>query len=193
MALGQWPEWVRAHLSRERWEHTLRVVAMAESLATRHCPQLSLERVKGAALFHDCAKDLPLADLLKMVRDFGIVITSSDLLCPQVLHGPVGAAWVEREWHIKDRGLLQAISMHTTGGPKMEILAKIIFVADYIEIGRNFPGAEKLREIAFGDLSQGVLACMDNTLCYLVARGEFVHPRMVAGRNYLLGSPGALF
>lgn len=179
---------VRSLMSRRRWEHTRGVVAAALQLASLHHPFLDPDRVKVAALLHDCAKDLPLGVQLKKAGEFGIVVTSSDLLCPQVLHGPVGAAMARYEFNIRDREITRAIAFHTTAGPRMSPLEKIIFVADYIEPARSFPGVEKLRALAKEDLGEAVVACMEQTLVYLIKRRVCIHPRMILARNHLLGA-----
>jgi len=177
---------VKHLLSRERWEHTQRVVEMAGQLLANHRYPLDPQRVQTAALLHDCAKDLSLSGQLKKAGDFGIVLTSSDLLCPQTLHGPVGAGMARHMFGIVDRDILQAIALHTTGGPRMTALAKIIFVADYVEPGRHFLGVDKLRTLAEQNLDEAVLACMNHSLAYLLRRGNLIHRRMIAARNYLL-------
>ena len=179
---------VKGLLSQGRWEHTLRVDRTALELAA--CLQLELEegKIETAALLHDCAKDLPLGEQLKKAGYFGIVLTSSDLLCPKTIHGRVAAGIAQHEFGIRDPDILRAIALHTTGGPRMSALAKLIFVADYLEPGRSFPGVEKLRILAKRDLNGTVLACMEHTLLYLLRRGDFIHPRMIAARNYILAA-----
>lgn len=69
-----------------------------------------------------------------------------DLLCynKELWHAPVGAYLVEKEVGITDPEILQAITYHTSGHEKMTMLDKVIYVADYIEPGRKFPGWRKL-------------------------------------------------
>jgi predicted HD superfamily hydrolase involved in NAD metabolism len=188
VVLGELKKEIKGLLSQKRWEHTLRVVSASFELIS--CLQIEIEanKVETAALLHDCAKDLPLGEQLKKAGYFGIVLTSSDLLCPKTLHGRVGAGIVQHEFGIVDADIIQAVALHTTGGPRMSPLAKIIFVADYIEPGRSFPGVEKLRLLAKKELNGAVLACMEQTLLYLLQRGDFIHPRMIAARNYILAA-----
>ncbi|MGI6576065.1 MAG: bis(5'-nucleosyl)-tetraphosphatase (symmetrical) YqeK [bacterium] len=173
-------------LTKDRWEHTQGVVDTALELRSRHYPVLDPERVKMSALLHDCGKDLPLAMLLKKASDFGIVLTSFDLLCPQVIHAPISAGLARYQFHVTDKDILQAIAYHTTGKPQMSDLAKLIFVADYIEPGRKYPGVDALRIKARSDLDVALLACIDQTLHFLLQQGSFIHPRMVRTRNYYL-------
>ena len=41
--------------------------------------------------------------------------------------------------------MFQAIASHTTGCGHMNPLQKIIYIADYMEPNRDFPGGERLR------------------------------------------------
>lgn len=68
----------------------------------------------------------------------------------------------------------------------MDQLARIVYISDYIEPGRNFPGVDVLRQITNKDLNLGVLAGLDHTLGFLVQRNNFIHPLSVATRNRLL-------
>ena len=53
----------------------------------------------------------------------------------------------------EDELILNAISYHTTGRPKMTNLEKIVFVADYIEPHRKkLPNLNEIRQVAFKDM-----------------------------------------
>lgn len=179
-------EEIKNLLTRKRWDHTQGVIAASLQLVSRHQLPLDIMQVKMAALFHDCAKDLPLRMLLKKTGEFGMLLTNSDLLCPQVLHAPVGGGIAKYDFHIRDEAVIHAITNHCTGLPGMALLDKVIFVADYTEQGRNFPGVEELREQAQRDLGLAVLRCMDHTLMYLLKQRVYIHPHMIAARNFFL-------
>jgi len=55
-------------------------------------------------------------------------------------------------------------------------LEKIIYVADYMEPNRNFPGVEKLRELAFKDLDEALYLGLNMTLQVLMEQGSEVSP-----------------
>ena len=100
----------------------------------------------------------------------------------------MGAGIARHIYGIEDRDILRAIALHTTGAPGMTVLAKIIFLADYIEPGRRFPNVERLRAIAVRNLDEAVLSCMNHTLNHLLVQGVCIHQRMIAARNYLLAT-----
>ena len=90
---------------------------------------------------------------------------------------------VEKELGIHDEEILQAIRLHTTGAAKMTVLDKIIYVADYIEPGRHFPGVEIARELAFQSLDQAVAYETEHTLKYLINKKAPIYPKTIETYN----------
>lgn len=190
MGAADWPrvreleEWVRGLMSAGRWQHTQRVAALARQLALRWGADIVAAEV--AAVLHDCARELPDASLLKMVDDFGIVRDTISDAVPMLYHGPVAAAWARSRWGIDDPDVLEAIAVHTTGKPGMSLLAQVLYVADAVEPGRNFPEARELRQKAFADLDEAVRATLESSISYLIKTGRLVHPDSLAARNALV-------
>ena len=67
----------------------------------------------------------------------------------------------------------------------MTTLAKVVFLADMIEPGRDFPGVEELRRLAAKDLDAAMLTAYSNTIKYLLDGNLLIHPRCIAGYNEL--------
>ena len=72
--------------------------------------------------------------------------------------------------------MVSAIEHHTTGKADMTLLEKIIYVADYMEPNRDFPGVEKLRELAFSDIDAALKLGLEMTLQHLANQGAEVSP-----------------
>ena len=86
-------------------------------------------------------------------------------------------ALAEEKYGITDPEILHAIKVHTTGEPNMNILDKIIYIADYIEPGRDqAPHLEVIRQIAFEDLNQCMAEILYDTLHYLNNRKGSIDP-----------------
>lgn len=164
--------------------HSLGVSKTAEELALRFCADPVKARTAG--LLHDCARELANKTLLKYAESFGILVNDVEQAHPTLLHGPVGAYLVRHEYGLSDEEILGSIYWHTTGRPCMTVLEKIIFLADYIEENRHFPGVELLRDLAKTDLDKAVLAGYDMTLRHIIDQGGIIHTSSVEGRNYLL-------
>lgn len=65
----------------------------------------------------------------------------------------------------------------------MSLVEQVIFVADYIEPGRDFPGVEKAREIAAESLSEAVKYEIRETLKHLIEKQQRVYPRAIESYN----------
>lgn len=153
-------------LDKERYEHTKGVMYTAASLAMAH--GYSIENAMIAGLLHDCAKCIPNNEKLTLCEKHHIIVTSVEETNPSLLHAKLGAFLAEREYDITNPDILHAIKVHTTGEPDMSILDKIIFIADYIEPGRDkAPNLDKVREIAFKDLNVCMAQILRDTLIYL--------------------------
>jgi predicted HD superfamily hydrolase involved in NAD metabolism len=166
-----------------RWEHTLRVMETAAELA--RMTGADPEKADVAAILHDYCKFWPEEKLKEWILRHRL---PRELLeyNKELWHAPVGAEAVREELGIDDEAVLDAIRSHTTGRPGMSLLEKVIFLADYIEPGRRFPGVDEVRQLARENLDRAILKALDNTILYLIGRGFKVYPQTILTRNELL-------
>lgn len=151
---------------KERYAHTKGVMHTAVCLAMAH--GCDMEKARLAGLLHDCAKCIPNAEKLSLCNKHNILVTPIEAENPFLLHAKLGALLAEIEYDITDPEILHAIKVHTTGEPDMNLLDKIIYIADYIEPGRNkAPNLEKVRRLAFRDLNACMAQILRDTLIYL--------------------------
>ena len=157
----------------ERFEHVLRVVETAKVLAQKY--EISVGQAEQAALFHDIAKFMDKQSLRLIVEKENI---DSRLLSfhHELWHGPVGAVIANTEFMVDDEDVLNAVRYHTTGRSGMSPLEKIVYVADMIEPGRDFPGVGHLREIAMQNIDTVMGACIHQSVQHLVSKGVPVFP-----------------
>lgn len=171
-------------LSAKRFQHSLGVSESAAKLAAQFGEDVDKAKLTG--LLHDCARGLSSNNLLQMAEAFAIVVKDVERCQPVLLHAPLGAYIAQTEYGIDDPQILKAIALHTTGGREMAVLDKIIYVADCIEPGRDFPGVDRLRKLAAVDLDAAMLAAYDQSLHYILEQGLLIHPATIDGRNWLL-------
>ena len=175
---------IKHQLSTKRYEHSVRVAETAVKLARIHgCDE---KKAKIAGLLHDYCKEYPKAEQVRIAVDEQLLSSREDLLMPQVLHGPVASFVLKQEGIVDDAAILQAVRYHTTGHPEMDTLAKIIFIADYIEPGRTTPNIEDLFDIAAQDLDACVVEIVDRTTAYLIRGRRIIHEDMIRLRNRIL-------
>lgn len=164
---------VEKHLSHDRFEHTLRVTETAVSLAERF--HIDLRKVELAAMLHDYAKCMPKQQLKELIMTLGLPKVLLQFH-HEVWHGPVAAKIFEHDFNITDEEILNAIYYHTTGRAKMSDVELAVFVADYIEPGRSFPGVDIAREKSENDLSDAARFALKNTIQFLLNKDATIFP-----------------
>jgi predicted HD superfamily hydrolase involved in NAD metabolism len=161
------------------------VLEVALELAEAH--EVSKEKAETAALFHDYAKNFTDDEMRRYVDEKNLCdehLTICDSI--NLYHGIVGASIAEKKYGVKDRDVLNAIRNHTFGRAGMSKLEKIIYLADIMEISRDFEGVDEIRKKAFSDLDQAVLEAIDRTLLYLIGKGEVININTIYARNDLV-------
>lgn len=175
--------WAEARLSPQRLQHTEGVVAVSRQLAALYGADAA--EAEAAAWLHDSLRDLSDEALLKTASEFGIFVDDICRAKPMLLHGPAAAAAAGREFGLDIR-LRQAVACHTTGCPSMGLLAKCLFVADAVEPNRRYSGVGELRAAARSSLDAAVLAVLDQSIRFVLAKREPLHGQTVRARNALL-------
>lgn len=157
---------VKKYMDDKRFLHTVGVRYTAACLAMAYGQDMV--KAQKAGLLHDVAKQLSDDDMLAKCREYGVVVTAFEEAHPYLLHAKLGEAVAADKFSITDAAILSAIRWHTTGKPAMSVLEQIIFIADYLEPGRN--KVEELphfRQVAFQDLDECCYLILKNTLAYL--------------------------
>ena len=128
-----------------------------------------------AGILHDITKALDGPLQLTLCREYGTILDEFGYKYPKTLHALTGSLVAERIFG-ESPAVVSAICHHTTGKADMNLLEKIIYVADYMEPCRNFPGVERLRELAFADIDAALKLGLEMTLDHLKNLGDEVSP-----------------
>jgi predicted HD superfamily hydrolase involved in NAD metabolism len=161
-----------------RYAHTLRVARLAGSLARAHGADAAA--AVSAGLLHDVARLWTATDLLAECDRRDMTLGAFDRANPIVLHAPLGAEIARESYGIRDERILDAIRLHTLGAPAMAPLAQIVYLADSLEPGRDFPERAAQHRLALIDLNAATLAVLTTTAEYQYRRGYAIAPRTVA-------------
>ncbi|MBR4909531.1 MAG: bis(5'-nucleosyl)-tetraphosphatase (symmetrical) YqeK [Acidaminococcaceae bacterium] len=172
-------------LKPKRYEHSLRVYETALQMAKHY--HAEEQKVALAALLHDCGRQVSKEASAAKAEELGIAVDAVEKAQPILLHAKLGVYYAVHKYGVSpdDREVLDAIRYHSTGTADMTETAKIVFLADLIEPGRDFAGVEDIREASWQDLDRGMLLSYDNTIRYLLEDGLLIHPDAIAGYNQL--------
>ncbi len=171
-------------LPEKRYIHSLGVERTAVELAERF--GADIPKASTAALVHDCAKGFSEKELLSLSRHYGLEFDPYYLEEPELIHGALGAEIARERFGVLDKEVLSAIAYHTTGKKDMTLLEKIIYLADLIEPGRDYPGVQGIREKAMSDLDEALLTAFQSVISYVLANRNVLHPRTIHAWNGLL-------
>ena len=174
-------EFIKVRLHEKRYRHTMGVVETATALADRY--GADPDKTYIAALFHDACKNLDIEEMNSLVEKYHLDEVYIDK--PQLAHSKLAAEILQDKFGITDQDIINAVSYHTTGRANMGLLEKIIYVADYMEPNRDFPGVERLRELAVSDIDGALMLGLEMTLEHLRRQGSVLSPESAQALEYL--------
>lgn len=176
-----------SYLKAKRIPHVLGTEETAVKLAEKY--GADVEKARIAALLHDSTKRLSMEEQLALCETYGIALDELEQKALKLLHAKTGAALARDVFGVDDE-IYNAILWHTTGKPDMTLLEKIIYLADYIEPTRDFPGLAELREAVWRDLDEGLLLGLSMTVEEMKAMDNPIHHNTLSARDYLIEHRG---
>ncbi len=170
----------KSNMTEDRFEHCIGVSKTAQKLAELN--QYDEDKAALAGFIHDYAKQVSVEEYREVIKTKGF---DQDLLNwnRSIWHGIVGTYFIQRDLKITDSEILTAVRRHTTADVEMTTLDKIVFMADYIEPGRSFPGVEEARKITYANLDKGVGYQLAHTLEFLIEKRDKIYPRTLDAYN----------
>jgi len=171
-------------LKPNRYIHSVNTMKEAISLAEHYGENRDIAAIAG--LLHDCAKNLSDDETIEYCSVNGIELSIIEQKQVFLMHGTVGAIIAKEKYGINDEVILNAIRYHTTGCSEMNMMDKIIFLADYIEPGRTHSGVENARKLAYVDINKALICAFDSVIKYVMERNGLIHPFTIEARNSIL-------
>ncbi len=184
---------LKQNLQKDRYKHTLRVRRTALDLIEGHVRFSSDQakkkfrrKVSLAALLHDVDKGTDPAQLWLKLQGDPQVRLDDIKDSREIWHAFSAALTATAEFGITDPEILDALRYHSTGRMGMTTLDKIIYLADYIEPGRDFPQVAEIRTAATGGINCGCLCALEHSIAHLKTKGVKISPYTIEARKDLL-------
>lgn len=166
----------------KRIPHVIGCCETAQELAAQYGANVT--DAARAGILHDVTKALS-EDAQRLLCDrYQIALTDSERENGKLLHAKTASA-VAKYIFGENECVCDAIYWHTTGKADMTLLEKIIYIADYMEPNRDFPGVETLRELVAKDLDAALLEGFRMSLELLKSRGKVIDPNSFQAWEYL--------
>ncbi len=178
---------LKSSISESRYQHSIGVFKTCCQLAD--CWEdhfIDPKLLTWAALFHDCAKEIPKTELKKIIETEEIPYGKELLDSPKLSHAPLGAKILQDEYGMNDPEVLMAVAYHPTGHPDLTPIGWAVYIADYLEPGRNFiEERERIFEQACNDPLTGLRKITDLKMYMVKKKGKTIHPLAVKFKKYL--------
>ncbi len=145
---------LKNRMNEHRYAHSLNVAERAKELALKY--GADPEKAYFAGLVHDICKGISNEEQLAIIEKYGEPISLSTRNSPNLWHSVAGAVWLEHEFGVTDRDVLNAVKYHTSGRAGMSILEKVVYMADLTSAERNYPDIEYNRNLTDRDIDMGI-------------------------------------
>ena len=129
-----------------------------------------IDDAREAAILHDITKKLDFTENMRIITLSEMSASSAENGSEKLLHQLTGSLVAKTEFGVS-YAVSDAIRWHTTGRANMSLLEKIIYLADYIEETRDFPGLNELRKKAYTNIDEAVVMGLEMTVDDLMSRG----------------------
>lgn len=166
---------VRRMLKDARYRHSIGVSRAARRLAFSHGADPLKAEMGGLA--HDYCKELDMETARKYARKLNLDGPECIQKKPLIAHGEIGAYLLKKNGFIDDEEILDSIRWHTYGRKNMQLLDKVVYVADIIDLSRpDFPGRYEVMQIAHKSLEESMRVWSVFAKKRLIKKKEAAHP-----------------
>jgi len=179
-------DWLRSRAHSMLCEERIPHVDGCEKEALRLAKRWSVDpdEAREAAILHDITKRLTTYDHLRILEDRGIKVAELGHSEEKLLHSKTGALLAKDVFGVSE-AVADAIMWHTTGRACMSTLEKVIYLADYIEPTRDFPGVDELRRLAYRNMDKALKMGLEMTVEDLTSRGITPNHTTIDAINYV--------
>ena len=178
-------------LGTNRIYHSYCVADQAKKLAIAHGVDENKAGIAG--LLHDITKEVQKEKHLQIIKDAGIILDTIQKSTTKLLHSISGSVYIKKYLNIDDEEIIDAIRYHTTAKPNMSKLTKIIYLADYTSIDRDFshlPCMQNLisylKNLVLKSLDESIKFIMPYSIKSLLDKSSYIHPDSFSAYNYYI-------
>ncbi|MBQ8965137.1 bis(5'-nucleosyl)-tetraphosphatase (symmetrical) YqeK [Ruminococcus sp.] len=170
--IGIYKKYLREHLSKKRYTHSLNVAASAVALAKKY--EADSDKAYTAGLLHDIAKELPAEEQLALVKNSGLMVSEVETKSLPLYHAIAGAELVQQLFDIRDEEMIWAIRWHTVAAGDMSRLAEVIYLADLISADRDYKDVGRMRKLADKSLERAMCEALRFSIGDSVGKGNSI-------------------
>lgn len=170
--IGIYKKYLREHLSKKRYTHSINVAGAAVELARKY--GADADKAYTAGLLHDIAKELPAGEQQRIVLASSLKVSDIEKEALPLFHAIAGAELVQSLFDITDEELIWAIRWHTVAAGGMSRLAVIVYLADLISADRDYKDVGRMRKLADKSLERAMCEALRFSISDSVSKGNSI-------------------
>lgn len=175
---------IKSRLTPKRFYHSLCVADEAKKLALRYGEDEAA--LFTAGLLHDAMKDSSKEEQLKIMSENGILLSCIEKKAVKLWHAIAGEVFARTVAGVTDERILSAIRYHTTAKAGMTDFEKILYIADFTSLDRDYEGVEAVRAAAEIGLDTAMIEGLAFTVTELGTKRCPIHPDTIAAYNEIV-------
>ena len=194
---------IKSLMPAELYKHTSGTLEYSKELARRHLKDnlskypVNEKSYKGisdlfnrlclASVLHDYGKIFEYEKLVKIAEEEKLGLSGFEIGCSSIIHSFVAPFLISRDFGIDDEIIFRAVRSHTIGSPDMNIIDRILYIADKVEPSRNYINSMQLRKLSLEDIDLGLLEVYKSNIIYIINKNNTLHPDTGVIWNYICG------
>ena len=182
--ISRYKEYLKANLSKKRYNHSLNVADAAVELAKLYGEDADKALVAG--LLHDVAKELSGEKQREYVIKSYLNVDAVEKESHALFHAIAGAELARLVFGIEDMDIILAIRYHTVAAGDMSRLAAVVYLADLISADRDYKDVKRMRKLAVSGLERAMLEALKFSITDSVAKGNTIPLSTLAAYNRFL-------
>lgn len=182
---SEWKKLLKERLVEKRYIHSLNVADSARELAIKY--GADEEKAYFAGLVHDVMKNASEEEQLQIMEKGGIILSRTEKENKKLWHAMAGECYLRLEKGITDGDILNAVRYHTTGRAGMSLLEKVVYIADYISVERDYDDVDVMRDLSMNKgLDEAALYALKFSFKSLSKKEKLIHTDSVEYYNELI-------
>ena len=178
---------VKESLSEKRYNHSIEVSKEAVRLAKIYGEDVQKAEIAG--ILHDILKECDSLFLRSFMIDNGYTLSPVEQSAQKLWHAVAGALYIEYTLKITDRDILNAVKYHTTARADMSMLEKVLYLADFTSLDRDYDGVSELRRLVSKNMDAAMKEALRFTINDLARELKPIHENTLAAYNQLICTP----
>ena len=183
MKVEEIEKYVKEHLSEKRFYHSKCVMERCEEIAKM--VGFNIETAKQVGIAHDIGKELLPEEKLEYCKKNKIEVDEMEEKNTTLLHAKIGADIAKKAFGFNE-SMCNAIKAHTTGLPNMDLLAKVLFIADRTSKERALPDIDYINELLDQNIDKAILYILDKKIELQIQKQATMHVNTIITRNWLI-------